>query len=356
MAGVFVFTLFFLYLFGSLEAASNRGQKLVIDHDGGADDAFAITMSLLYEKYFNGPKVVALTTVFGNVNLTQAVINSNRILRVAGREDIPIYKGAKRSFIAGIQSDHYFGYDGLGDDGYIAPEPIIVEKEPAAVGLIELSKKYQGELVIIALGSLTNIALAISLDPDFIGRLSHLYVGAGHIYSKQYPKPEFNAEMDVEAYRVIANNAKLCKVTFVPFSQVYLSLTISNDWRSEVLGAIQTPIMKALTGFERKSFPSSPNWTLLDPAVAAIVLDPSIVEEFKNTTNSINTCDEFRGITTNYFLFTKPNSQVMYRANVDRYKQFLLDVYSAEINEVDGLKSDIGDAIQKGFIIQEALV
>ncbi|XP_026726451.1 probable uridine nucleosidase 1 isoform X2 [Trichoplusia ni] len=320
----------FFCLFGSDEASPYR-QKMVIDHDGGADDAYAIAMAFQYETFFYGPNVVAITTSYGNVNLTQAIINSGRILSLVDRNDVPVYSGASQCLIQGIESDYYFGYDGLGDF-LESMEPVQVEKEHAAIALIELSKKYKGELVVVALGPLTNIALAIRLDPMFISRLAHLYVGGGHLFSKDHPGPEFNAEMDVEAYYIVADGAVADIVTFVPFSQVYKSLTITKEWRTDVFGSIQTPLVQTLTSFERVSLPSSESWTLLDPVVSAIALDNSIVTDFKLSKNSISTCGENRGVNTNYFNHTEPNSRIVYKADLQKYKDFLLTVFSADMS------------------------
>ncbi|XP_022829856.1 probable uridine nucleosidase 2 [Spodoptera litura] len=330
---LFCFVLVTVCLFGSPEASTVASRKkLVIDHDGGADDAFAVTLSLLNEKHFNGPELVALTTTFGNVNLTQAIINSHRFLALCDREDIPIYSGALKSFVSHMVSEHFYGMDGLGDTGYEAPSTIKIEKNPAAVALIELSKKYEGELIVVAIGPVTNIALAVRLDPDFIGRLSQLYVGAGHIYSKTHSESEFNAAMDPEAYYIMADSATVKKVTVLPFSQVYSSLNISKEWRKNILGKIDTPIMEALNMFERISFSKESSWIELDPAVASIALHNEIVNEFKDSNNSIILQGESRGINTNDFSSSEPNTRLVYKANIEYYQKFLLDVYSAELN------------------------
>ncbi|CAH0698763.1 unnamed protein product [Spodoptera exigua] len=323
----------FIFYYKDPEASPvNSRKKLVIDHDGGADDAIAITMSLLNEKYFDGPVLVALTTTFGNVNLTQAIINSDRFLALCDRRDIPIYSGAHKALVSDMESDYFYGMDGLGDTGYESPLTIDIEKEPAAVALLELSKKYEGELIVVAIGPVTNIALAARLDPEFIPRLSQLYVGAGHIHNELHSEPEFNAAMDPEAYHIVADSAAADKVTFVPFSQVYSSLNISLDWRKNVLGKVNTPIMESLNMFERISITKEVSWTQLDPAVAAIALNNDIVEEFKYSNNSIILEGEGRGLNTNDFSSSEPNTRLVYKANVERYKKFLLDVYSAELN------------------------
>ncbi|KAJ8735047.1 hypothetical protein PYW08_014297 [Mythimna loreyi] len=332
MSDKIVCVVFLVYLFGCSEAIkADSSKKLVIDHDGGADDAFAITMSLLNEKYFDGPKLVALTTTFGNVNLSQAIINSDRILATVGRQDVPTYVGAYHALISYEESDYFFGRDGLGDDGYKPCAPIKVKEEPAAYALLELSKKYEGELIVIAIGPLTNIALAARMDSNFIDRLAQIYVGSGHIYSEEFSKPEFNVNMDPEAYRIVADRAVLDKVTFVPFSQIKLTLNSSLDWRKNVLGKIDTPLMHALNGFERISLPKTTSWTILDPAVAAIALNNDVVDEFKNVKNDIILEGRNRGINTNNFTSTNPNGRLVYAANIEKYHKFMEDLYSAEL-------------------------
>lgn len=71
-------------------------------------------------------------------------------------------------------------------------------------------------------------------------------------------------------------------------------ITLLQEWRREVLGAIDTPIMRILNGYERISLAApSRVWTLLDPAVAAMVLDNSIVQEYRNTSNGIILCGKY---------------------------------------------------------------
>ncbi|KOB67515.1 putative inosine-uridine preferring nucleoside hydrolase, partial [Operophtera brumata] len=220
--------------FQSASICKTTKTKLLIDHDGGADDAMAIFMSLLYEKYFDGPEVVALTLTHGNVNESQVYINSQRILDKAGRRDVKIYRGATRALVMPMPFDFYFGTDGLGDNEYVELKEIRAQKEHAVFALIEFSKKYNGN---------------------------------------DSTKPEFNAYMDVEAYQIVVDNTTTDKVTVIPFSQILTTLDFSNEWRKDVLGAIPTEIMEALNSYERISIASSDSWSNLDPAVAAIVLD-----------------------------------------------------------------------------------
>ncbi|XP_047991833.1 inosine-uridine preferring nucleoside hydrolase-like isoform X2 [Leguminivora glycinivorella] len=305
--------------------------KLIIDHDGGADDAMAIFMALLYEQYFNGPTLIALTTTHGNVNESQAFLNTQRVLDIAGRRDVPIYRGSKSSLVMSVPAGDWFGVDGLGDNVNEPIEPIEAHSKHAALGIIKLVNKHPGEITLAAIGSLTNVALAIQLEPELISRLSHLYVGAGHVYSESEPTPEFNAEQDAEAYHVIMQNATPDKVTILPFSQVGTK-NITRQWREEVLGAIQTKIMTSLNQFERISLQYANYWSLLDPIVLGVLLNDTIVGDVKYSQNSIVLCGQERGINTNSFTTKEEaNVKVINRIFQDDFKKLLLTIFSAEL-------------------------
>ncbi|XP_063835700.1 inosine-uridine preferring nucleoside hydrolase-like isoform X2 [Ostrinia nubilalis] len=327
---------FVLWLSSVLARREKRGPKLVIDHDGGADDAMAIFIALLEEKYFMGPNVVGLTTVNGNVNESQVYINSQRILDVAERRDVPIYRGSADALVLGYSSDAYFGVDGLGDSKNVSYRAIKAEPLVAALALIEFSKKYEGQLIVVALAPLTNIALAIKIDPEFLTRLKQIYVGAGHVYDENTKTAEFNAKLDVEAYHIVAQYATSDKVTVVPFNRVRYSLNVTREWRVKQLGRINTKIMQEQNKFEQVSIPKSTLWRLLDPAVMSMALDNSIIEDIRLTDNGIILCGKMRGINTNNFTCDSgSNMKLVYDSNEDEYKNFLLRVFSADQNRIN---------------------
>ncbi|XP_041973606.1 inosine-uridine preferring nucleoside hydrolase-like isoform X2 [Aricia agestis] len=305
--------------------------KLVIDNDAGGDDAMAIFLALLYEKHYNGPKLIGLTTVNGNTNEDNVCLNNQRVLKIIKRQDVPIYRGSKSSLVRTPDAGHYYGKDGLGDSGKYLDGLKPAHTKNAVEALIDLSKEHKDQLTVVTLGALTNVALAIKLDPDFLSRIAHLYVGAGHIHNDSWPKAEFNAHMDVEAYHVVAAHATPDRVTFLPFSQVQQHCNFTVEWRKDVLGAIPTDIMRAQNLFEQVSLASQESWQALDPAAVAAAINPSLVDEFKFSRHDIVTCGEKRGITTNEFLEKEnANARIVYSYKTEKYKQFLLDIFKLE--------------------------
>ncbi|CAK1600236.1 unnamed protein product [Parnassius mnemosyne] len=289
----------------------------------------AIFLALLYEKHFDGPTLIGLTTGNGNTIEDNVCINNQRILKVANRQDVPLYRGSKSSLVITPTTTNYYGKDGLGDSGLYYNDLEPAKEQSAVSALIELSKKYEGSLTVITLGSLTNVALAMKLDPGFLNRLQQLYVAAGHIHSDEIPLPEFNALTDVEAYQVVTQNATPDKLTIIPYSQVMRCLNFSRAWRQEVLGAIDTEVMIAQNLFEKVSVRKNERWQALDPAAVAVALKPDLVKEYKYSKNGIKTCGDQRGINTNEFVSMQDaNVRVIYSVHEEEYTQFLLNVLS----------------------------
>ncbi|XP_022112309.2 probable uridine nucleosidase 2 isoform X2 [Pieris rapae] len=306
--------------------------KILIDNDAGADDAMAIFLALLNEKHYDGPKLVGLTTGNGNTNENNVYVNNQRILKVAKRQDVPIFRGSTSSLVTTPYAGDYFGLDGLGDLDEVHTDLVPSAKQAAVVALIELSKTHKGQLTVITLGALTNIALAITLDPNFLGRIKHLYVGAGHIHNDEVPDAEFNAHMDVEAYHIVAKHATPEKVTILPFSQVMTHLNLSRQWREEVFGVIDSDIVRTQNLYERITLPKSDRWQSLDPAVVALVVRPELVEEYKYAKNDIVLCGDKRGQNTNTFVEKDDaNVRVIYSIKMEEYKQFLIDLFSSDV-------------------------
>ncbi len=175
--------------------------RLVIDTDPGVDDAHAILMALAHPDV----RVEALTTVAGNVSLDHTTANALKILDVAERSDIPVYAGAPRALLARNPfADYVHGQDGLGDSGW--PESArSAEKEHAALALIRMANENPGELTLVAIGPLTNLALAVSLDPTLPGKYQRLVVMGGAIRAmgNTTPSAEFNTHADPDAAAIV---------------------------------------------------------------------------------------------------------------------------------------------------------
>ena len=174
----------------------------IIDTDAGVDDAIAIAMPFVPD--WPDHRILAITTVTGNVHVSKVNINVGAVLDVL-KVDVPIHAGCDRPMIEShIHAEEFHGADGLGDAG-LAKTERRPEQEHAALAIVRLARAHEGDLGLIALGPLTNIALACNLDPDLPERLAGLVVMgcAWQARGNQTPAAEFNIAADPESARVV---------------------------------------------------------------------------------------------------------------------------------------------------------
>ncbi len=173
---------------------------LLIDTDPGVDDALAILMAWAHAD------VAGLTVAAGNVGLGHTVRNARRLVELTGR-DTPVFPGCPDPLVRRPPENAAMvhGSDGFGDAGFDEPVPRAAD-EHAAHALLRLTREHPGELTLVALGPLTNLALALRLDPALPQRVARLVVmgGAvnGHGNTLTVPA-EFNIGFDPEAAHVV---------------------------------------------------------------------------------------------------------------------------------------------------------
>ena len=174
---------------------------LLIDTDPGVDDALAILMA------FDDPAhdVVGLTITAGNVGLKHTVANALKLCEIAGREDVPVFPGCPDPLLhPAPDAADVHGADGFGDTGY-RPAARQADSEHAANAIIRLSHVHAGKLLLVALGPLTNLALAFKLDPSLPSRIARLVVMGGAVNGRGNitPYAEFNTHFDPEAAHIV---------------------------------------------------------------------------------------------------------------------------------------------------------
>lgn len=162
------------------DPAAHDPIPVVIDTDCGVDDAVALWFALTDPRL----DVVAITTVFGNGSAAGAAENVHRILHAAGREDIPIALGAEEPIAAAPDLRHpdfIHGTDGVGDTHRPMPPGFQLVEHSAVALLAELVAARPGELTLITLGPLTNVAEAIRAHPTIPGQVADLVVMGGSV-------------------------------------------------------------------------------------------------------------------------------------------------------------------------------
>lgn len=175
--------------------------RIILDTDPGIDDALALFLALASPEIH----LEALTTVCGNVNLENTTRNALALLSLAGREDIPVAAGASRPLILPHEdAASVHGLNGLGQ--LQLPEPRITPHPQHAVDLIiEKVMQSPGEITLVAIGPLTNLALALRKEPRIARAVREVYImgGALRVPGNVTPTAEFNIYCDPHAAHAV---------------------------------------------------------------------------------------------------------------------------------------------------------
>ncbi len=173
-------------------------RKIIIDTDPGIDDAMAIFYALASPEL----EVVGLTTVFGNTHVQLCTINALRLLEIAGRTDIPVAQGAHRPLAMDYlgAADFVHGSDSQGNLHLppSATQPIAMD---AVRFIIDQVMSAPGEITLVPIGPLTNVAMAMLLEPRLAANLAGIVLMGGNAFcsGNTTPAAEANIHNDPEA-------------------------------------------------------------------------------------------------------------------------------------------------------------
>jgi len=259
------------------QASSASPRRIIIDTDPGVDDAFAILLALSSPEL----KVEAITPVSGNVPLALTLPNALRLVEIAGRTDIPVAAGASVPLTRRlITASYVHGEDGLGGVNFPPPKTKPVS-ETATEIIRRIVRAHPGEVTIVAIGPLTNIATALRSDGELASMIPNLVLMGGSISGGNItPAAEFNFYVDPEAAYVVFHSG-------IPIVMVGLDVTRKVQLRDADAAALEAganPVSKAagriarstIAQYRRTGFPGFP--MMHDPLALATLLDPTLVK------------------------------------------------------------------------------
>jgi len=261
---------------GQTQATGRGPFRVIIDTDPGVDDALALLLAMRSSEL----KIEGITAVAGNVPLELSLPNALRMVEIAGRTDIPVAVGAKTPLLRRLVTATYaHGENGLG--GAVFPEPKIKPvAEPAAKFISQIVRKYPGEITLITIGPLTNIANALNMDSELAHMVKSLVMMGGSLSGGNItPAAEFNVYVDPEAARIVFQSG-------MPITMVGLDVTRKTSLTDEhvrILESGQNPISQAAAKIARNAinhnreqgFLVGPN--MHDSLAVAGFLDPSLL-------------------------------------------------------------------------------
>ncbi len=300
---------------------------VLLDCDPGHDDAVAILLALGSP----GISLLGITTCFGNCAVEDATRNAQRVLALAGREDVPVAVGASGPMRGELALGNYVhGVSGL--DGPVLPEPTVAPvDEPAGEFLARCLAESTEPVTVVVTGPMTNLGELLAARPDLTDRIREvIFMGGSTERGNHTPTAEFNTFADPEALDVVLRSG-------VPLRMVGLNLThqaLATPEVVERMSAMPHEVGRtcaAWMGFFGDSYERI--WEFAappvhDPCTIASLLDPDVIG-WRNCFVAVELDGTWTRGTTVVDLFDRlpdrePNVEVALELDADRYWELVL--------------------------------
>jgi purine nucleosidase len=307
-------------------------RRLWIDTDTASDDAVAIVMALRHPN----TEVVGMSVVIGNVPVEMGVQNALYTAELCGKS-VPVHAGAALPLVrAFATAQHVHGADGMGDIG-LPLKGRAATSDDAVKAMIEAFRKEPGELELVALGPLTNLALAIRIEPQFASWVKRCVImgGTGVLPGNATPLAEFNWWVDPEAVHIVLESGM--KVEMVGWDVSLADSVIGTELAEEMrslgpLGQFSIDIQKSLRRFiQEVTGRTGFDWP--DPIAMAVALEPDIAtsEAHLRVEVSLGLGHERGQTIVDHLGNTKrePNCRVVYRVDRERFIEMTRTAFRA---------------------------
>ncbi|MFN3650556.1 MAG: nucleoside hydrolase [Armatimonadota bacterium] len=310
---------------------------VIIDTDPGVDDALALLLAGASPEL----DVLAVTTVGGNVGLDLVTENVRRIVPIAwaGRPLPPIYRGAAE---ATEPAAHVHGPDGLGGVSELLDEagaPLYpaaapVEREDAAAAILRLARQHPGEVTLITLGPLTNLALALSRDRQAARLLREVVImgGAFRVPGNTTPWAEYNVVVDPESAQAVCDSG--IPLRWVPVDCTHRCVLRRDQLRPPSAPSLRSRFIREICeftfGFHHRE---TGEWGcyLHDPLAVGAAIWPDLLRSVPLRVDVETRGRLTRGMTVadfrvgNFGPRPTPNSEVCLEVDADAFVERLLD-------------------------------
>lgn len=251
-------------------------RRMIIDTDTAADDSFALLVGLLHPE----ASLEAVTIVSGNVDFAQQVQNALITIEAAGRGgEVPVHLGAEVPMARPWYAASAHG-DGKGNHDFPVPEQAPSD-EPAASALVRLVNENPGEIDVVAIGPLTNIATAVLLDRDFASKVRQLWVmgGCDNSVGNVSAAAEYNFFVDPEAADIVFRAG--FDVTVVTWTLTLKRALWDRDQLAEI-AAIDTDLARYFTILDTPNLEFNEGVAIQgsthpDSLTAMLLVEPSLI-------------------------------------------------------------------------------
>jgi purine nucleosidase len=303
------------------------GKKILLDCDPGLDDALA----LLLAHADPAVELVAVTTVGGNVALSETTRNALELREYLGYPRVPVAAGAGKPLVReATNASNVHGSSGLGSV-VLAPSTLPLSEQHAVDLIIEMISAAPGAIHLVATGPLTNIALALEKKPS-IARLvaSFTIMGGSFTRGNATPAAEFNIYADPEAAKIVFDaDWQVVMVGLDLTLQAIASRAVIE--RFEELGELANDLIIPLSTFWTD--PNDQEWdgqAVHDVCAVAYVTRPDLFASRPARVDVETAGTHTAGMTVVDFNSPSPNALVPVKLDVDGFWAYVEYVYALE--------------------------
>ena len=311
-------------------------RKIIIDTDCGSDDAMAIAMALNDDNY----EVIMITTVSGNVRMKQATYNALTTLKVNNSYYPPVYEGCDEMLLKQwVGSAETHGDDGMGDLGLV-DYSLNPQEGNAVLKILEALRNYDNdEIDIITLGPLTNIALAIKLEPETMKKIGKIVImgGAGLGFGNVSPAAEFNVWQDAEACKIVLESG-IDPIVFVGWDACLDDAMLNSDEIDRIrngseIGKFTIDVNKVLMGLNEERFKVK-CLDMADPSAIAAALYPECIDHCEKYHCEVDVSNgpSYGSLIVDYYHFSgkEKNAYICSKLKPELYKKYIFDKLRVE--------------------------
>jgi purine nucleosidase len=271
-------------------------------------------------------QIEAITVVAGNVPLDQGVQNALYTVERCGKQ-VPVYGGLAKPLLRPLETAQFVhGHDGMGEIGLLLTGRTPADGNAVDV-IIDTIRRFAGEITLVTLGPLTNVAVALNRDPSLASMVNECVVmgGIGLGHGNVVPAAEYNIWVDPDAAKIVFESGLPITMVGWDISQKYATF---DDVQAEELkslsplGAFCVDIQEGLRRFGVEKLDLG-GFDLPDPIAMAVAIDPTVATVTKHLHVAIETKSELtRGATVvDHLGITgqEPNTRVVLAASRERF-------------------------------------
>ena len=250
---------------------------VILDVDTGTDDALALGYAVASPRI----ELVAVTTVAGNVGVEKTTANTLAVLDWLGAGDVPVHRGASRPLVRPHRDAVYFHDEGGLGGAQLPPSTRSVGADRGPAALIRLARLRPRELTLVTLGPLTNLAIALNVEPNLPELLKSVVVmgGAYSVPGNTTPAAEFNILVDPEAAEQVFT-APFPNLTAVGLDVTERVALTRDDWDAVNAASTIPPPATLLREVGKFAFSrlGREQFSLHDPLSVAVAIDPTLID------------------------------------------------------------------------------